>query len=416
MLEGLFRQQVIDEQTQRLHGEVLVIPKISHVLVAIAITLWVILAVVWSMTNTYARKETVSGWLEPSEGLVKVFFNRGGIIKKVLVEEGEYVTEGQPLVVVNGDRVLADGEHLETLLLKEYQSQKTLLKQQLGRSSTTFQMRKSDIEQRISAGNEDLKLITEIQEILAMRYRSAKTNFEKLAKLHKAGHVSETEFVQAKGQYLVLLGEKQSIKRDQVNARNQIQQLETELQLLAEDNFDRRDQINTQLSDLAQEIARLHGDRAYLVKSPRSGFVSNLQAYEGKDAASGIPLLTVVPKDMALKVNLLVPVKASGFLKEGQKIQIRYDAFPYQKFGMYEGRITAVSDVVFLPSEITGAPIQVAEAVYRVKGELLAPHVTAYGKTLSLKSGMTISADIHQDRRSLLQWLFDPIYTLKGTL
>uniref|UniRef100_UPI00260BD22E HlyD family efflux transporter periplasmic adaptor subunit n=1 Tax=uncultured Microbulbifer sp. TaxID=348147 RepID=UPI00260BD22E len=170
------------------------------------------------------------------------------------------------------------------------------------------------------------------------------------------------------------------------------------------------------LSDLAQQIAQLHGQQAYIVKASRAGVVSNLQAAEGQQAQADIPVLSLVPENHVLTAQLLVPVRSAGFLSAGQPLKIRYDAFPYQKFGLYPGAVLEVSDTVLLPDELLRVPVTVREPVFRVTAKLAQPTVNAYGRHFSLKPGMTLSADVQLAERSLLQWLLEPIYSLRGRL
>src|SRR5690606_25790694 len=99
-----------------------------------------------------------------------------------------------------------------------------------------------------------------------------------------------------------------------------------------DDYANTQDQIRQKLSDIAQQVAQLSGQRSHVIKSTRRGIVNNLQAIEGQQAnmGSNIPLLTLLPVDTLLTVHLLVPVRAAGFVEPGQRLDIRYDAFPYQ--------------------------------------------------------------------------------------
>ena len=115
-------------------------------------------------------------------------------------------------------------------------------------------------------------------------------------------------------------------------------------------------------------------------------------------------------------MHLLIPVRSVGFIESGQSLAIRYDAFPYQKFGIYQGKVSQLSKTLLLPNELLNAPTLVNEPVYRVTALLDKPNVQAYGKDFSLKPGMTLSADISLGDRSLIQWLLEPIYSLKGRI
>lgn len=97
-------------------------------------------------------------------------------------------------------------------------------------------------------------------------------------------------------------------------------------------------------------------------------------------------------------------------------MDIRYDAFPYQKFGLYEGVVEGVAKTPLLPGELLNTPVHLQEPVYRVTARLSEQGVRAYGQAIPLKSGMTLTADVELAERRLWQWLLEPIFSLKGRL
>lgn len=372
----------------------------------------------WLVFSSYARKETVLGWLEPPSGVVRIYAEDTGIIKKVLVAEGEFVEKDQPLIIVNGDRVLANGDNMEIRLLDEYESQRKLLTEQLVRTQSINNRRDDDIAKRIVAAQHELKVIGEQLQTLDERYQLIIKQVERYRSLKDQGHVSVTEYDNVLSQELSLRSEKQSLLRNQVAQKNIIEQLRTEQSLLPDETANTLGQYRQKLSDIAQQVAQLSGQRSHVIKSSRSGIINNLQAIEGQQAVFGsnIPLLTLLPADTLLSVHLLVPVRSAGFIEPGQRLDIRYDAFPYQKFGLYEGVVESISKTLLLPNEIANLPVSLQEPVYRVVAQLKHPTVKAYGKDFPLKPGMTLSADVRLSERSLIQWLLEPIYSLQGRI
>lgn len=415
-MSGLFRKQVVERQSDRLHGEVLLLPRSSHLMILALLVLWVSMAMTWLTSSNYARKETAAGWLEPSTGVLRVYAERAGVIKQVLTKEGEYVVKDQPLFVVNGDHILDDGNSLESLLIAEYEGQRQLLAEQQERGSRIHRKQLKDIEQKIAATQSDLDLLEKQLATHGQRNALIKEQAERYRQLKQAGYISSAELDAVVAKELELQATLQSLERSRINLRSQIQQLENKRSLLPEEYANNNDQLGARLSDLAQQIAELHGRRAYIVKAPRSGIVSNMQAREGLKARSGIPMLSLIPEDYELTAQLLVPVQAAGLIEAGQALNIRYDSFPYQKFGLHGGDVSTVSDTVLLPDELLNAPVTVREPVFRVSATLKQTSIQAYGKELSLKPGMTLSADVELSERTLLQWLLEPIFSLNGRL
>jgi len=127
-------------------------------------------------------------------------------------------------------------------------------------------------------------------------------------------------------------------------------------------------------------------------------------------------LATIIPHESQLQAHLLVPTQAAGFIALEQEVQLRYGAFPFQKFGVYKGQVTHVGQTVLLPVEQTHLPVQLSGPAYLVTVSLQSPTVRAYQQEFSLKPGMLLEADITLGKRSLLEWLLEPIFSLRGRL
>jgi membrane fusion protein len=115
-----------------------------------------------------------------------------------------------------------------------------------------------------------------------------------------------------------------------------------------------------------------------------------------------------VPGNSLLEAKLFIPTKAIGFVEPGQDVKLLYDAFPYQRFGTYRGRIISVSRTVLLDSDII-APIKINEPVYTATVALDRPDITAHGKKIPLQPDMSLRADIILERRTLIDWIVSPL-------
>jgi membrane fusion protein len=113
--------------------------------------------------------------------------------------------------------------------------------------------------------------------------------------------------------------------------------------------------------------------------------------------------------------ELLIPTRSSGFIKVGQSVKLRFEAFPYQRFGGVEGYISTIDKSLIINGEIP-LPLELNEPVYRVRVKLLDQMVSAYGEEFPLRSGMLLEANIVLDKRSLFEWITDPIASIKGNL
>ena len=113
-----------------------------------------------------------------------------------------------------------------------------------------------------------------------------------------------------------------------------------------------------------------------------------------------------------LIAELYLPSRAIAFVEPGQLVKLQYDALPYQKFGVAEGNVLRVSSTSLLPQEL-GVLTQNPEPLYRVEVGLSAQAVEAFGKDIPLQSGMELTADIVLEDRKLMEWLLEPIRSVR---
>jgi multidrug efflux pump subunit AcrA (membrane-fusion protein) len=146
-----------------------------------------------------------------------------------------------------------------------------------------------------------------------------------------------------------------------------------------------------------------------LITSPVTGKVLTAGAQNGMVTNADTTLFLIAPEDGKLIARMLVPSRAVGFLKENQDIRLAVDAFPYQRFGTLSARIRRISGSTILPDQAE-VPFAFQEASYLVDGELQSASISAYGNSVRIENGMQFSADIVIDRRTLLEWLLDPLY------
>ena len=170
--------------------------------------------------------------------------------------------------------------------------------------------------------------------------------------------------------------------------------------------------LRSQLAETEQRVAEIEGRRAYVLRAPIAGRVSTLQAAVGRAVDPRQPQLSILPRDSVLEAELFVPTQAIGFVRPGQEVRILFDAFPYQRFGTYGGRVIRVTKTMLTSADVS-APVPLQQPAYKVTVVLDRQDVTAYGERIPLQSDMLLRADILLERRPLLTWLLDPLLSAR---
>ncbi|HTF96462.1 MAG TPA: HlyD family efflux transporter periplasmic adaptor subunit [Cellvibrio sp.] len=420
MLKDLFRTESLNRHRHLKHsyGDALLLPTLSHVIVTGVLLLWSVLFFIFLFFGIYKKKETVSGWIEPSSGVVRIYPEITGIIKEVHVSEGQFVERGNVLLTISNNLILNSGQNLEENLIQEYAIQEKILNEQLEREKTNFTEIEINLKSKINSVKSEIKLIDDQILSRQSQHRLLTDRLTAFGKLRKQGHLSQIEVDQAREESLEIYNEIKDMERLLISQKNAAAQLELDL-LHTPTTFAKQDGLlREKLSSLQQLKTQIIGKSVQLIKAPGSGIISNLQAIQGQQVMLGseAPMLTILPRDAQLKVHMLVPVRAAGFIEENQTVNIRYDAFPHQKFGMYKAKIENISKAIILPNELRNTPVVADGPAYRIIASLEKMSVTAYGKDFPLRSGMTLDADINLGDNSIINWIFDPIYSLQGRL
>lgn len=116
---------------------------------------------------------------------------------------------------------------------------------------------------------------------------------------------------------------------------------------------------------------------------------------------------------------MYVPSRAVGFIKPGMTALLRYQAFPYQKFGQHSARVREVTTTSVHPDELLNSAALIPgraqlEPVYRVRLELNQQTVQAYGTATPLRSGMLVDASVVLEQRKLYEWMLEPLFSISG--
>ena len=416
MRKGLFRQEAVDAQGLRLHGEVMMTPSSKVFICCVFVGLWVAMVIVYLSSQSYSRQATVTGWLEPDSGVVRVFAGQNtGIVSQVLISDGEHVERGQPLVIIDTQTSLSSGISAQESLRAEYQTQYLMLEQQVTHARSRYEQEHQSHQQSVFAIQEDIRQLSALATTAGERLMLVSNRYKKLQPL--AGtHISASEIESVYAELLQIKQSKQELERQLNNLELSLEQKETAFVSQQIKRDEALAVLTSRMSEVKQKITQLESQSQYVVTARDNGIIANLNARRGQHISTREPLLTLLAPDAQIEAHFVVPVRSAGFIRHGQKLDIRYDAFPYQKFGMHQATVSRVSDTALLPSEFDYLPVSVNEPVYLAKATLTSEALIAYGNKVSLRSGMTFSADVNLSQRTLLEWLLEPLYSLTGRM
>ena len=411
---SLFRQEVVDfKEIERQFGRAILLQPISLKVITWFLATLVALSLSLLVIGQYSRKATVNGYLIPASGTAKIFALQRGTITKVQVTEGQEVREQQPLLTIDTTQISATGEDVNAAILRTLLSQRDELNSQIAGEAQRQASERERLTLLIQGAKNEITQLEGQIPLQQERIKIIESLVASVAKLVTKGIVTGVEFKRRQSEALDLKQNLNSLRQQLAARQNQLTDTQYTLNQLPIAIAEKIQLLRNELSSVEQRISEINGRRAFVIRAPITGRVSALQASSGKLAEPNQLQLEIIPTS-TLKAELLVPSRSIGFVRVGQRIGIRYDAFPYQNFGRYNGTITDISHNILTRSDVSSGFITLEEPVYRVTAALNRQDVSAYGKSMPLQAGMLLKADVILDKRSLMQWVLDPLLSIKG--
>lgn len=414
-MTDLFRKEAITHQGQKLDGEVTIATHMSFNVVIALVVMIILVGLTYLLLGEYHRKEVVSGYLRPTTGLSKVYPVVAGRIDEIFVKEGQLVKKGQLLARIRMEKHLSSGEEVSESIIRDLLLQKELVLKNIASQEKLFVVNKSKSSSQIHNTEAQLLQAKNQRSLLNERLVLSQSKLDDTLGLITKGFVSEREYQELQDRHLTMKQQTEDIQAQVLTQIEQLSQLNFQVQQLPLQYEETIGLLQSKLAGLSQQISQTDAQRGLDVRSNRSGKITNLLLKPGMMTQVNRPLMTILPEGATLEAVLFVPTRAYGFVRSGQKTRIRYQAFPYQRFGIYLGEIVEVSQSVILPNETT-LPVTFQEPVYQVVVTLNEQGAKAYGTEVPLQSGMLLEADIMVDKRTLFEWLFEPIYSIKGAV
>jgi membrane fusion protein len=413
--QPLFRPEVMVEHQSQWLGTVLLEPRITHWMFATLALLATAAVLGLLFFTSYTRKARINGWLVPQQGLVRVFAPQAGVLTRIHVKEGQEVSKGAPLLAISTEmRSEAFGGTRQEIVHRLTRRRNSMAEERAVQERL-FSQQAADLMQRIAALQDEQKFLTKEIDLQRTQLQLNEQIEQRMRTLRNRDIVTEPRREEAERERIQQAAKLQGLERTQAAL-----QMTAALRELPLKRLTQLAEIDRNVAALEQELAEAEARREIVIVAPHDGIVTGLQVELGGGAQPSVPLLSIVPAQATLQAQLFSPSRGIGFLREGQRVLVRYEAFPYQKFGFHEGTIVSVSRSAVSPAEMTQqlagltALYGTNEPIYRITVNLHQQTVTAYGQPMPLQAGMQLEADVLLERRRLVEWMLEPLFSISG--
>lgn len=409
--------------------------------------LWALLVMLlalllWAVLGRLDIVAVAEGKLIPESYVKIVQPAESGIVKEILIKEGQSVKAGQVLMRMDTLISEADTKSIEA----DYQRKRLALRRiQAELSGLPFKGEANDppdLTQEINAqyranrasfeaalAEERSRLIKAKQELAAAEqvkhkleetlphYRDQDKAYEKLVKDGFAGSLmgsdKKREFIEKEQELRTQSFLIESARASILQSEKKLAQIDSDYrrQLHTE-----RNEIQGQFDKLTQEVTKqAHKQELLELKAPQDGVVKDLATHTaGTVVQPGTVLLTLVPQDEKLRAEVWVSNEDIGFVRQGQPVKLKFAAFPFQKYGMVEGTVEHVSaDAADNNTGNGNSQTDPAKKnqplVYKALVALQRMNLEMDGERFILSAGMQTNAEIRLGDRTVMEYLLSPV-------
>ena len=364
----------------------------------------------------YTRKARVSGYLVPENGFIRLIAPQAATVLESHASEGLGVHKGDVLFVLAVGQSTPSGDTQAAVEASLAARQKSLHGSALEQAELET-TRLGAIDRRLEAMQRELESMAAEDTLQHQRLALAEESLAQYQAYRRDNFVSEAQLRTKSEELFAVKAQVIALERQHAAHRREIDALQAERRELPLRARAQQGEIDRDLAAIAQQSAENSAREKIVVRAPQDGTVSAVVAEAGQSVAAAEVLASVIPAGSGLQAQLFAPSSAVGFVRPDQTVMLRYQAFPYQKFGHQSGRVTQVSRAPLQASELAALPFLAAspgEPLYRITVSLDRQSVQAYGQAQPLAPGMQLDADVVLDRRHLIEWIFEPVLGIAG--
>lgn len=420
--EPLFRVDAVKAKRTQFLGEIVLIRPLSFAFVCAVCALMGCVVIGFFMFASYTKRSQVIGQLVPTSGQVKVYAPQPGILLEKFASEGQKVTRGEVLFSLSSERYGADGKPVQAGISAQLVARRDALQDEMAKVLLIQIGDRKNLTSKMLSLESELEVLS--KQLMSQRklVTLASNGADRYQGLMDKGYISMDQLQQRQSE---LLGQQQVLQRlarEQTSLLQQLNERRNELAGLESRQGNQLSEMRRQISGGIQDLAESEAKRILRVTAPESGIATAVFAEVGQAVDGSRQLMSIVPVGVPLQAELYAPSKAIGFISVNDSVRVRYQAYPYQKFGQYHGQVESISRTTLRASELAGITGSVpgldddGEQYYRLRVRLDDQHVRAYGHPQPLHSGMLLDADVLLDSRKLYEWVLEPLYSLTGKL
>lgn len=418
MLKNIYRKEAIEYKKIHWKGKALLLAGIPAWLVTLLASLFLIALVLSLIFCTFTQRIDVRGEVITLPHSVNVFAPQQGFVVNQHVKVGDIVNKGQTLYELDVSRNTINGNvsaaQIEVINEKIANAEDIISKLTRNKAETL-----AALDKQLKTTSASLAETNRMLATTQVGLNKMHTNLSSYDKYLKDGLITKDQYNYQHSLYFQQQSAYQSLVTQKMQLESQLTQTNSDKITKAADFDNQISSQHNQINDYKNQLVESNANGNLIIKATTNGKVESLAVTKGQMVENGSSLAQIKPTgDIEYYLILWLPNNTIPYVKPGDTINIRYDAFPADKFGQFPGKVISISSVPASRQEmaeytnVNSGTSQQELALYKAIVKIKDKTFNYNGKTLTLSNGLKAQAVVFLEERPLYMWMFTPFYKM----
>ncbi|EKI5062777.1 HlyD family secretion protein [Salmonella enterica] len=415
----MFRQEALDNRKMKWRGRAILLPGMPLWLTMLGSIAFITAFLTFVIAGTYSRRVNVSGEVTTWPRAVNIYSGVQGFIVRQFVHEGQSIKKGDPIYQIDVSKSTRSGVVTDNQR-RDIENQLVRVDNIISRLAESKKITLNTLEKQRLQYSDAFRLSSDIIRQAAEGIKIMKNNMENYRNYQSKGLITQDQLTNQVALYYQQQNNLLSLSGQNEQNALQITSLESQIQTQAADFDNRIYQMELQRYELQKELVDTDVGGEIIIRALSDGKVDSLSVTVGQMVNAGDSLLQVIPENIENYYLIIwVPNDAVPYISAGDKVNIRYEAFPAEKFGQFSATVKTISRTPASMQEMLtykGAPqntLGISVPWYKVIVKPEKQIISYDGKSLPLENGMKAESTLFLEKRRIYQWMLSPFYDMK---
>ncbi|HGF5581326.1 HlyD family secretion protein [Klebsiella quasipneumoniae] len=422
MLRKIYRKEAIEYKKHHWKGKALLLAGLPAWLIALLSFAFLAILITTTIFCTFTQRIDVRGEVITLPHSVNVYAPQQGFVISQYAKVGDLVAKGQSLYEIDISRNTTTGNvstaQIEVINEKIANAEDIITKLSHNKEETRL-----SLDKQLKTINDSLKETNRMLVNAQTGLKKMHDNLSSYDKYLRDGLITKDQYNYQHSLYFQQQSTYQSLVSQKMQLESQVTQLNSDKITKTADFDNQISSQENQINDYKNQLVESNANGNVIIKATTEGRIESLAVTKGQMVDKGSSLAQIKPTgDIEYYLILWLPNNSIPYVKPGDVINIRYDAFPSDKFGQFPGKILSISSVPTSRQELSeytnvnNGTNQQELALYKIIVKIENKTFNYNGKTLSLSNGLKAQAVVFLEERPLYMWMFTPVYKITQSI